>query len=395
MEIVAAVDVCVILFNTLIVNRMLLRRWGVARAELLRAIVNIGSGIVVNHVSGWPVVCWLFLPYAAIVHDHFDRRVSYMVVATNCVAYAVVATYDGVHWGYPAATILFAAFCSTMSRVRYEAMREMTMEATQQRQEIEATHQKLAAAERELRQAQKLEALGRLASGVAHEMNTPIQFAGDSLTFAEEGIATLLTAVDRKAANDDVAFVIDELPKALSLVRVGLDRVATIVRSMRQLAHPGQVRMQLADVNEAVKTAVTLASAECKSVADVSVELAELPPVPCFIGELGQVMLNLLVNSAQAIGGTGKRGHIRVASCLAGDAIVVTVADDGPGIPASARDHVFDPFFTTKDVGKGTGQGLAIAEAIIAKHGGSLTFDSAATGTTFRIELPVRVAQAA
>lgn len=397
MAIVASVQLAVIPFNTLLVNRFLLRRWGIPRTELLRTTVNIGTGLVVNHIASWPLACWLFLPYVALVFDHFERRVADAVVVSMCLANAVVAIRDGVAWQYPATFTLFALFCSTMVRVRYDAMRAMTIEAREQRLEIEAALAKLAATELELRQAQKLEALGRLASGVAHEMNTPIQFAGDSLTFAEEGVATLIAAVAGKPAanDDDLEFVVTELPKALSLARTGLDRVAAIVRSMRQLAHHGRGQMELADVNQAVQTALTLARGECRSVADVREELGTLPPVPCLLGELGQVVLNLLVNAVQAIAATGKRGHIAVKTQAHDDSIVITVTDDGPGIPPEARERVFDPFFTTKAVGQGTGQGLAIARAIVAKHDGTLTFESSAAGTTFRIHLPLKQARAA
>jgi two-component system NtrC family sensor kinase len=171
--------------------------------------------------------------------------------------------------------------------------------------------------------------------------------------------------------------------------------VATIVRSMKQFAHPDRGEMSEVDLNEAIQTTLTIARNEYKYVADVETDLGELPRVTCHIGEINQAVLNIVVNSAHAIAdvisGTEGRGVIAVRTRRDGDAAVISIRDTGGGIPDTVRDRIFEPFFTTKEVGRGTGQGLAIAHSVVVeKHGGQLTFETVAgEGTTFTIRLPI------
>jgi PAS domain S-box-containing protein len=274
------------------------------------------------------------------------------------------------------------------------------------------------AAEMELRHAQKLESVGRLASGIAHEINTPIQFVGDNTRFLQDsfaGLQTLLTKYQelRDAADSstvspklleevrkveeksDSAYLMEEIPKALAQTLDGVTRVATIVRAMKEFAHPEARDMAATDLNRALLSTLTVATNELKYVADVETDFADLPLVICNIGELNQVFLNLLVNAAHAIGekvnGTGKKGKIRVQTVPEGAAVLVTISDTGSGIPEANRTKIFDPFFTTKEVGRGTGQGLAIARSVVVdRHEGALTFESeVGKGTTFYVRLPV------
>jgi signal transduction histidine kinase len=270
----------------------------------------------------------------------------------------------------------------------------------------------------ELRQAQKLESVGRLAAGVAHEINTPVQFVSDSLRFVRDGISDLFGVVDKlaivqrsvldgapskDAANRaadatttaDLPYLAENVPLALERALDGLGRVATIVRSMKEFAHPDSKDMAFADLNRAIDSTLTMARNEYRSVADLETEFAELPPVRCHIGELNQAVLNIVVNAAHAIddvvGKTGARGKICVRTRRDGDAVVISIRDTGGGIPELARDHIFDPFFTTKEVGRGTGQGLAIARSVIVdKHGGQLEFETElGAGTAFHIRLAI------
>lgn len=273
-------------------------------------------------------------------------------------------------------------------------------------------------AEMELRQAQKLESVGRLASGIAHEINTPIQFVGDNTRFVQESFGCLEKLLkkyrelrDAAAAGtlhpgfaeelrrleeeSDYDFLVEEIPKALSQTLEGVTRVATIVRAMKDFAHPDDREMAAADLNLALLSTLTVARNELKYVADVETDLGEIPPVVCSVGDMNQVFLNLLVNAAHAIGdvvkGTGQKGKIRVHTSSDGQAVLISIADTGGGIPEGIRNRVFDPFFTTKEVGRGTGQGLAIARSVVVdRHKGSLTFDSElGKGTTFYIRLNI------
>ena len=270
--------------------------------------------------------------------------------------------------------------------------------------------------EAELRQAQKLESIGRLASGVAHEINTPIQFVSDSVHFVRDAFATinglleryqglrrqeteserLATLAELEGVEDaeDLPYLVENVPKALERSIEGLGRVATIVRSMKEFAHPDQQQQAAADLNSALASTLVIARNEYKDVADVETDFGELPPVTCQIGELNQSFLNIIVNAAHAIADVTKlrpRGLIRVSTRQVGGDAVVEIADSGAGIPEGIRERIFDPFFTTKGIGRGTGQGLAIAHrSVVQRHGGSLTFRTEeGKGTTFVIRVPV------
>jgi signal transduction histidine kinase/HAMP domain-containing protein len=268
----------------------------------------------------------------------------------------------------------------------------------------------------ELRQAQKLESIGRLASGVAHEINTPIQFISDSVHFVRDSFlsvstlldryqslknmasenerATALTELERAAEDEDLPYLVENVPKALERSIDGLERVATIVRSMKEFAHPDQLRKTAANLNSALASTLVIARNEYKDVADVETSFGELPPVTCQLGELNQTFLNIIVNAAHAISEnvvSRPRGLIRVTTRQEGDQAVIEISDTGGGIPVEVRERIFDPFFTTKAVGKGTGQGLAIArKSIVEGHGGSLTFaTTVGEGSTFAIRIPI------
>jgi signal transduction histidine kinase len=251
----------------------------------------------------------------------------------------------------------------------------------------------------ELRQAQKLESVGRLAAGVAHEINTPVQVVRDNVQFVRDGVGDLFSAVDKldvvHASVPDLPYLVENVPKALDQALDGLRRVATIVRSMKEFAHPDSAHMQPADLNHAIENTLTVARNEYQGVAEIETEFGELPRVRCHIGELNQAVLNIVVNAAHAIAdavhGTSTRGWIRVRTYRDGGDAVITVADTGTGIAESIRNRIFDPFFTTKDVGRGSGQGLAIARSVIVdKHRGRLGFETASgRGTTFFIRIPI------
>jgi two-component system NtrC family sensor kinase len=272
--------------------------------------------------------------------------------------------------------------------------------------------------ELDLRHAQKLEAVGQLASGIAHEINTPIQYVGDNLRFlcdtfkdrqavlvqyerllgavmAGEIPPGLIDEVNAAREDADLEYLALEVPKAFEQSLDGVERVATIVRAMKAFAHPGSNEKMRADLNKALSDALIVARNEVKYVADVVTDFGELPPVLCNVGDLNQVFLNLLVNAAHAIGDVVKksdaRGEIRVRTRYENNEALISISDTGCGIPAAIQSRVFDPFFTTKEVGKGTGQGLAIARNIIVeKHGGRITFEpNLPQGTTFLVSLPV------
>jgi len=264
----------------------------------------------------------------------------------------------------------------------------------------------------DLAQFQRLEAVGRLAAGIAHEINTPIQFIGDNVTFAKDAVRDLLdllqhyrdlapllptadvTRLGELEQSLDLEYLRTNIVQALQCSEEGLATVATLVRSMKAFAHPDGHQKESADINGALLSATVISTSEHKYVADLKTVFGDLPPVCCYISELNQVFLNIIVNAAQAIGDvvkdSGKRGTITIATYVDGAHIVVAISDTGGGIPENVRSRIFDPFFTTKEVGKGTGQGLAIANTIVQKHGGALTFETEmGKGTTFFIRVPI------
>lgn len=276
----------------------------------------------------------------------------------------------------------------------------------------------------QLFQSQKLESIGQLAAGIAHEINTPTQYVSNNVRFLKDAtndLIELLRSFDLVllAANDNrrIAEALEaaaaakerlqtesllvEVPEAFADIFEGLERISTIVGSVKRFAHPGQDGMAPADLNEAIRSTITVSTNEWKYVADLETDLdPQLPPVLCVISAINQVVLNLIVNAAHAIaeitdnGGTGK-GIIRVQTRRIVDFVEIRVTDTGIGIPEAIRNRIFDPFFTTKDVGKGTGQGLAIARTIIYEtHHGSIEFESEiGRGTTFIVCLPLKSEQ--
>lgn len=274
--------------------------------------------------------------------------------------------------------------------------------------------------ETQLHHAQRLESVGTLAAGIAHEINTPMQFVGDNLRFVSQCVPSLTSLLGmvpemveaagqgkvrpalakrlKDAASDvDVSFLSEELPAALSEMEEGVRRVTTIVRAMKDFSHPGQQGRQSADLNQALETTLAVARNEYKYYADVETEFGSLPAVECYVADLNQVFLNLLVNAAHAIRDKveagGARGTIRISTRAEGEWVEVRVADTGTGIPEPIRDKIFDQFFTTKPIGRGTGLGLAIVRAVVVeKHKGSIRFETeAGAGTTFIVRIPVAV----
>jgi PAS domain S-box-containing protein len=271
----------------------------------------------------------------------------------------------------------------------------------------------------QLLQAQKLESVGQLAAGIAHEINTPTQYIGDNIRFLKKtfgSLTNLLTVYDglwKETVSDtvtatvkqeissalrkvDVKFLLGEIPKAIDDTLEGVKRVSTLVSAMKEFSHPGTKEKILLDLNRAIQSTITVAQNEWKYVADVDTRFDHtLPAVSCLPGEFNQVILNLIVNAAHAIGdrakeANGEKGRITVETRRCATGVEIRIGDTGTGIPLDVRAKIFDPFFTTKEIGKGTGQGLAIARSIIVdKHEGSIDFESAiGEGTTFIVRLP-------
>jgi signal transduction histidine kinase len=296
---------------------------------------------------------------------------------------------------------------------------DLYQQLRRQHDELETAYRRLAEMEIELRNAHKLEAVGRLAAGIAHEINTPIQYISDSITFVRTAFADLAplvahyraTAAAASAAGlggeaiaalataeeaADVDFTLAEAPRALDRALDGAKRVATIVRAMRDFGRDDRMAWEEVDLNETLRSTLEVARAEIQVAAELETDLGELPVVRCQASAINQVFLHLLTNAAHAVADAhahdGGRGQVRVVTRTEGDWITVAVTDTGTGIAEEIRHRVFDPFFTTKDVGRGSGQGLTISRSITEKHGGTIRFEtSLGQGSTFVVRLPVRM----
>ncbi|MDP9793085.1 PAS domain S-box-containing protein [Catenuloplanes nepalensis] len=279
--------------------------------------------------------------------------------------------------------------------------RDTTEQRRRQQREVEDRHD------------QKLESLGRLSAGLAHEINTPIQFVGDNTRFLAEAYQQMLKLLlvyreclepgygqlpweerKRRATEAeeaaDMDYLTSEVPSAVGQSLEGIERVASLVRAMKAFSFKGTEDRAYADLNEAIRTTLTVVRNEVKYVADVVLDLNEIPEMLCHVGDLNQVFLNLLVNAADAMEGREQRGEIRVSTHAEDRYVVIRFTDNGVGIPEEIQKLIFEPFFTTKEVGKGTGQGLALAAAICEKHGGTIDVDSRlGEGATFTLRLPI------
>jgi PAS domain S-box-containing protein len=274
--------------------------------------------------------------------------------------------------------------------------------------------------ETQLSQAQKLESIGQLAAGIAHEINTPTQYIGDNTHFLQDafdGLYPILLSCKALAAakessavaipsadmleslrRSDIDYLLQEIPLAIEQSLEGVERVSKIVQSMKEFSHPGANIKQAVNLNRAIESTLTVARNEWKYVAELQLDLApDLPPVMCLPGDLNQVFLNLIVNSAHAMEAKlgespQQKGTLTVRTRHAGDNVAVQIQDTGTGIAPNIQNRVYDPFFTTKKVGRGTGQGLAIARSIVVdRHGGDISFETEmGQGTTFTISIPIQ-----
>lgn len=270
----------------------------------------------------------------------------------------------------------------------------------------------------ELLMAQKLEAVGQLAAGIAHEINTPMQYVGDNIRFIYDAHISLQKCTDtlielldevRKQGlfpelvekydlvshEADREYIIEEYPLAINHSLEGIDIISKIVKAMKEFSHPGQDGMESTSINHIIKNTITVSKNEWKYNCDISTELdEELPDIKCDAQSIGQALLNIIINASHAIAdGENKNGEIKIKTGRVNEFVEIIISDNGKGIPKKIQTKIFDPFFTTKKVGKGTGQGLAMAHAtIVEKHNGKITCESEpGKGTVFTISLPVNL----
>ncbi len=280
-----------------------------------------------------------------------------------------------------------------------ETVEQRTSELRGKTIQLQAEMQQRMELETQLVHAQKMEAVGQLASGIAHEINSPSQFANDNILFLKDAVEGFIAEIDKtdKAPDEkEILFLKENAPQAVEQASEGIGRITTIVKSMKNFAYRDATSEKKPnDLNQAIRSTSVVATNEWKYHADLQLDFDEsLPMVPCNIGEINQVVLNLIVNGAHAIRdryNESQKGVLVVATkhYPEQNCVVISISDDGGGIPEKVQNRIFEPFFTTKEVGVGTGQGLAIAHNVIVKsHGGQIWFESKqGEGTTFFIKL--------
>ncbi|MCG8555680.1 MAG: ATP-binding protein [Proteobacteria bacterium] len=301
-----------------------------------------------------------------------------------------------------------------------ELVRERTAELQAANTRLHKETENRERMEADLRLAQKLESIGQLAAGVAHEINTPAQYVGDNISFLSDAFAdiermlaafeALRAEVAQTGAHSDMCedlkalqqeidldYLRAEMPRAAKQSAEGIGHIAGIVLAMKSFSHVGTEKKTQVNLADAISSVVTVSRNEWKYVAEMVLDLdPALPPVPCLLSEINQVLLNLVVNAAHAVAdvvgdGSNAKGEIHISARAIDGSAEIRVRDTGTGIPCDVQDRVFDPFFTTKEVGRGTGQGLAICRAVVVnKHAGSLRFETEpGRGTTFVLRLPL------
>jgi signal transduction histidine kinase len=272
--------------------------------------------------------------------------------------------------------------------------------------------------EAQMDQLRHLSSIGELCAGIAHEINTPMQYIGDNIAFLgdsfasfqrlgaaiakliadlrETPLAPAAEELERLLEAEEMDYLLEETTTAIRQTSEGIGRVVSIARAIKDFSHVTTGESAPADLNQAIETTLTVARNELKYVADVRTELGDIPLVSCRLSEVHQVLLNLLVNAAHAVDDRidrqkGERGEIHVRTRATEDRVIIEIEDTGTGIPEEARPRIFERFFTTKRQGRGTGQGLAIAKRVVEDlHGGTLRFETElGRGTTFFVELPI------
>ncbi len=272
--------------------------------------------------------------------------------------------------------------------------------------------------ENQIALSQKMESVGQLAAGIAHEINSPMQFVGDNTYFLNDAFENIMkyisslnsiindrinvdnelnSEIDKIKEELDIEYLLSEIPISIDRTQTGIERVSKIVLAMKNFAHPSGKQKMFSNINHGIDVTITISKNEWKYVADLETDFDEnLPNVLCIIDEINQVILNMIINSAHSIEdklgkNPSSKGKIYISTMRIDNKIQIVIKDSGKGISKENLARIFDPFFTTKPVGKGTGQGLAIAHDIIVnKHNGSIEVEAElGIGAKFTITLPI------
>jgi len=345
-----------------------------------------------------PAILLDLLPAHAWDSARADGRWVGEVVVPGSTLVLEIAAHQDEHEGVNRRYVVF---------YDVSARRARELELQQRHDELQRTHRRLAGAQEQLLQSEKMASIGVLAAGVAHEINNPIGYVHSNLGTLQEYVGALIALIDcySEALQDDepaghreklkamrerldVDFILGDLPQLLSESREGIERVTRIVQDLKEFSHVGRDEpMRPSNLEKGLESTLNIVWNDLKYKVRLEKHYGELPLVECHPSEINQVFMNLLINAGQAIVG---RGVIVLASGVEDDEVWISVGDSGCGIPEEAMQRIFDPFYTTKPIGRGTGLGLAICYSIVAKHHGRIEVSSrVGVGSTFRVVLPI------
>lgn len=386
-------------------------------------LIHVSGGRIETHfhvfgslafISAYRDYKLLIISTVVVAVDHFVRGIYWPLSVYGIINASEWRWLEHAAWVLFEDIFLFGIIARSRSELKGVAQRQAELENTNSKieQEVEERTAELKKAyedlekearnkekiQIELLQAEKMASVGSLASGIAHEINTPIQYIGDNLQFLLDEQKNLFTALESCSEElkekYDLPFLAEEIPCSIKQSMEGISQVANLVKSMKEFAHPGTSEPKQTDINRAIKNVVNVSKSKWKYIADLVLELDEnLPEVPCLYGEFNQVLLNIIVNATHAIEDKFKssnKGEIRIETKDLGNSIQINISDNGIGISDEIKTKIFDLFFTTKDVGRGTGQGLSIAYSLITeKLNGTIEVESElGKGTKFIISLP-------
>jgi signal transduction histidine kinase len=323
--------------------------------------------------------------------DMQHRGIFLVLVIINLCSLVIMATY--VHVKVCKGIVLRIKIDDANAQLQSEITERLAAERTlaERNQQLEALNERLAGTQSQLLQSEKMASIGQLAAGVAHEINNPIAFVRANLHSLDGYSRDMLAALDGldgdAARSVDAQFLREDIPALLAESIEGVTRVEKIVKDLKEFSHLDEADWQKVDLHQGIDSTLNVAAHELKYKADVVREYGDLPAVECLPFQINQVLLNVLVNAAQAIEG---RGRITITTGRDGDDVWIRIADTGKGIEPAHRKRIFEPFFTTKPVGVGTGLGLSVSYSIVRRHGGSIDVESeVGVGTAFTIRLPV------
>ena len=287
------------------------------------------------------------------------------------------------------------------ARQRAEAIiEEKNRDIHRLREELVASREQVQSHQETLLQADKLKSVGQLAAGITHEINNPLAYISSNFNLLDDYFATLTRVIAQQqlmhrdeiepALRKEIGLILEDTPEIFSEVGQGLERITNIVANVKRFARKNARKRALSDINLEVRAALKLVEQQLKPDTVVAVHLGELPLVSCNVAEVGQVIVNLIMNADQAGPPRGGPIEVRTRRKAAERLVEIAVIDKGCGIPEDLLEQIFEPFFTTKPVGVGTGIGLAVSHSIIEEHEGRLTVESVPDeGTTFFITLPI------